>query len=261
MSYKHRKTFKHIVDEVKEESTQRHKNKKQIVKILPRNIAQEEYLTYLSNPNKRIIFAIGSAGTGKTLMAVLQAIKQYKEGTTDKIIICRPSITVDDEKFGFLPGDLNQKLEPWTKPIFDIFEEYYNKAEIQKMVLEGDIEVCPFAFLRGRTLKNAIIIADESQNTSVEQMKVLLTRIGENTRVIITGDMNQTDRRGENGLEDFIRRLEGTNTRNLLFVSLTNHTLNVIRLLVKYYQFTAKIESMSIFVPKGYHLIPLGILL
>lgn len=210
-----KKTFKDIVEDVKNESGGAYRSKKTKVQIIPKNVAQEEYFTYLSNPQKRIIFAVGSAGTGKTMLAVLQAIKDFKEGNIDKIVITRPTVTVDDEKFGFLPGDINAKLEPWTKPIFDVFEEYWSTAEIQRMVYDKYIEICPFAFLRGRTFHNCAIIADECQNSTVEQLKVLLTRMGSNSRVFVTGDMRQTDRRGVNGLEDFLGRIEGRSYREI----------------------------------------------
>ena len=189
--------------------------RKKRVDIVPRNSAQEEYLINLSDHDKRIIVAVGPAGTGKTHMAVLQAIKDYKMGLVERFIITRPTVTVDDEKFGFLPGDLNTKMEPWLAPIFDVFEEFYSPAEIKFMLQEKVIEITPFAFLRGRTFKNAVIIADETQNTTPIQMKTLLTRIGNNTRIFVTGDIKQTDRKQENGLADFISRADTSYYKNI----------------------------------------------
>ena len=123
--------------------------------LIPKSLAQEEYVDLLLNPDKTIVFATGPAGTGKTMMAVLAAIKAYKEGVIQKIIITRPAVGVDDEKHGFLPGTLNEKMEPWTRPIFDVFKEYYSPREIALMLEEETIEISPLAFLRGRTFKNA----------------------------------------------------------------------------------------------------------
>ena len=176
--------------------------KKQQVNIIPRNLAQETYLEMLKNPKKFIVFAIGPAGTGKTMLAVQMAIKLFKEGSISKIIVTRPAVSVDEEH-GFLPGDLNQKMEPWTRPIFDVFEEYYHPREIAEMLEDGVIEISPLAYMRGRTFKNAFVIADEMQNATPSQMKMLLTRIGENSRMVVTGDLNQADRPRENGLLEF----------------------------------------------------------
>ena len=177
------------------------KRNKQVL-IVPRNIAQENYVELLKNPKKFIVFAIGPAGTGKTMLGVQMAIKLYKEGAIDKIVITRPAVSVDEEH-GFLPGTLNQKMEPWTKPIMDVFSEYYHPREIAEMLEDGVIEISPLAMMRGRTFKNAFIIADECQNTTASQMKMLLTRIGEGSRMVVTGDLNQADRPSENGLLEF----------------------------------------------------------
>ena len=176
--------------------------RKQQVSIVPRNLSQETYLELLKNPKKFIVFAIGPAGTGKTMIAVQMAIKLYKEGVISKIVVTRPAVSVDEEH-GFLPGTLNQKMEPWTRPIFDVFEEYYHPREIQDMLEDGVIEISPLAYMRGRTFKNAFIIADEMQNATPSQMKMLLTRLGENSRMVVTGDLNQADRPRENGLLEF----------------------------------------------------------
>jgi len=176
--------------------------KKQQVSILPRNTSQEYYLELLKNPKKHIIFAIGPAGTGKTMLGVQWAIKQLKEGVIERIIITRPAVSVDEEH-GFLPGTLNQKMEPWTKPIMDVFQEYYHTKQIAEMLEEGVIEISPLAYMRGRTFKHAMIVADEMQNATPSQMKMLLTRLGEGSRMVVTGDLNQADRPRENGLLEF----------------------------------------------------------
>jgi len=176
--------------------------KKQQVSILPRNTSQEYYLELLKNSKKHIIFAIGPAGTGKTMLGVQWAIKQLKEGVIERIIITRPAVSVDEEH-GFLPGTLNQKMEPWTKPIMDVFQEYYHTKQIAEMLEEGIIEISPLAYMRGRTFKHAFIVADEMQNATPSQMKMLLTRLGEGSRMVVTGDLNQADRPRENGLLEF----------------------------------------------------------
>ena len=188
------------------------KRNKQVL-IVPRNIAQENYIELLKNPKKYIVFAIGPAGTGKTMLGVQMAIKLYKEGSISKIIITRPAVSVDEDH-GFLPGTLNQKMEPWTRPIMDVFEEYYHPKEIAEMLDDGVIEISPLAYMRGRTFKNAFIIADEMQNTTPSQMKMLLTRLGDNSRMVVTGDLNQADRPRENGLLEFCNLFgDGENSR------------------------------------------------
>lgn len=196
--------------------------KKQVV-LVPRNLNQETYIEKLLNPSNVIVFGIGPAGTGKTMLAVLAAIKEYKEGTVDRIVVTRPAVGVDDEKHGFLPGDLNSKMEPWTRPIFDVIQEYYSPNEVKKMLEEGVIEISPLAFMRGRTFKKAYIIADEMQNATPNQMKMLLTRIGDDSRMVVTGDVQQTDRReAQNGLIDFGRLFE--QFANSQFIRMVNFT-------------------------------------
>ena len=177
------------------------------VKIIPRNLAQEDYLELLDDHTKNIIFAMGPAGTGKTLLAVLAAIRALKSGEIDKIVVTRPAVSVD-EQHGFLPGTLVEKMAPWTRPIFDVFEEYWSPQQIESMIADNVIEIAPLAYMRGRTFKNSWILADEMQNATPSQMKMLLTRIGENSRIVVTGDLAQHDRGFEqNGLKDFIKLL------------------------------------------------------
>ena len=183
------------------------------VEMIPRNTAQETYIVHLFNDDKRIVFAIGPAGTGKSYLGVLRAIKALKDKEVEKLIIVRPAVGAEGENHGFLPGDLNQKLGPWLQPLIDVFEEYYNKVDFQKMVEDGVIEFASLMYLRGRSFKNSIVILDEAQNSLPSQMKLLLTRIGENTRAFVTGDLDQTDHRKQiNGLSDFIERLRNSNS-------------------------------------------------
>ena len=188
--------------------------KKQSVTIIPRNKNQEQYVLKLLDPSKDIVFGIGPAGTGKTLLAVQVAVKMFKEGSIDKIIVTRPAVSVDED-LGFLPGTLEQKMAPWTRPIFDVLREYFNAREIEGMIEEGIIEIAPLAYMRGRTFKQSFILADEMQNATPNQMKMLLTRLGEGSMMAVTGDLAQADRLKDNGLIDFTKLLESSNTQRL----------------------------------------------
>jgi phosphate starvation-inducible PhoH-like protein len=187
---------------------QRLNEKRKRVQIYPKNLSQETYLLKLNDSSKMIIFAIGPAGTGKTMLGVQWAVDQLKYGSADKIIITRPAVSVDEEH-GFLPGDLNEKMAPWTKPIFDVFSENFNAREIENFVKEGVIETSPLAYMRGRTFKNAVVIADEMQNATPSQMKMLLTRLGTGSKMVVTGDLQQADRPSNNGLLEFLQLYNG----------------------------------------------------
>jgi len=176
--------------------------KKQKVSLYARSSNQQTYLQKLQDETKSIVLAIGPAGTGKTMLAVQNGIKQFQEGLVDKIIVTRPAVSVDED-LGFLPGTLNEKMAPWTRPIFDVLGEYYQTKDIAKMLEEGVIEISPLAYMRGRTFKNAYIIADEMQNATINQMKMLLTRLGEGSKMVVTGDLAQADRVNDNGLVNF----------------------------------------------------------
>lgn len=182
---------------------QRLQEKRKRVQIYPKNLSQETYLLKLNDPQKMIVFAIGPAGTGKTMLAVQWAINQLKDNLIDKVIITRPAVSVD-EQHGFLPGSLQEKMEPWTKPIMDVFSENYTAREIESMIREGVIEISPLAYMRGRTFKRAAIIADEMQNATPSQMKMLLTRLGTGSKMVVTGDLQQADRPSNNGLLEFL---------------------------------------------------------
>ncbi len=174
------------------------------VNLLPKTLNQETYINLLTDPSKIIVFSTGPAGTGKTMLAMMAGIQALKDGTVRKIVLTRPAVGVDDEEHGFLPGDLNQKMEPWTRPLFDVLAEYYDKKEIATMLDEQIVEISPLAFMRGRTFKNSWIIADEMQNATPNQMKMLLTRIGDGSKMVVTGDTRQADRKDpDNGLLNF----------------------------------------------------------
>jgi phosphate starvation-inducible protein PhoH and related proteins len=181
--------------------------KKHRVILAPRNSNQKEYLTKLQDETKSLTFAVGPAGTGKTMLAVQVGIKLFQEGKVDRIIVTRPAVSVDED-LGFLPGTVNEKMEPWTKPIFDVLGEYYLTRDIENFLKENIIEISPLAYMRGRTFKNAYIIADEMQNATPNQMKMLLTRLGEGSKMVVTGDLAQADRLKDNGLIEFCKLLE-----------------------------------------------------
>ena len=174
------------------------------VHLIPKSLNQEHYIELLTNQTKHIVFATGPAGTGKTMLAMLAGIKAYKEGQVSKLILTRPAVGVDDERHGFLPGNINAKMEPWTKPLFDVIQEYYSPREVARMLEEQVIEISPLAFMRGRTFKGSWVVADEMQNATPGQIKMLLTRLGEGSKIVVTGDTRQADRSdSDNGLLDF----------------------------------------------------------
>jgi len=171
----------------------------------PRTTRQQDYYDAIHNEDLCLLIASGPAGTGKTLFPTQHAAQMLARPDT-KVILTRPLICVDEE-LGYLPGGINQKMDPWTIPIFDVLREFFTQQMLDRFVAEKRIEVVPLAFMRGRTFKNTLIIGDELQNTSVNQMLMLLTRLGENSKLVIMGDVNQCDHT-ENGLLDLIRRLE-----------------------------------------------------
>lgn len=218
MSKRNRREFQAQAIENNVVSLTSYCKKKRQVNLLPKTLNQETYINLLTDPSKLIVFATGPAGTGKTMLAMLAGIKALKEGEITKIVLTRPAVGVDDERHGFLPGDLNQKMEPWTRPLFDVLAEYYDKKDIVKMLDEQIIEISPLAFMRGRTFKSSWIIADEMQNATPNQMKMLLTRLGEGSKMVVTGDTKQADRKDpDNGLLDFKGLVESY--KNSMYVS------------------------------------------
>lgn len=195
---------------------------KQKVKLLPRNVAQEKYIDALENHNTNIVFAVGPAGSGKSLCATVAGIDQLKRGIVDKIIITRPAVSVD-EQHGFLPGSLFEKMQPWVLPILDYFYQYYTKKDVQYLIEDGILEIAPLAYMRGRTFNNAWIIGDEFQNSTISQMKMLLTRIGANSKIVVTGDLDQHDRGySENGLKDIMDKLANHPNDKIFSIKFSN---------------------------------------
>jgi phosphate starvation-inducible PhoH-like protein len=181
----------------------------------PININQEEYVKALKNKSKKIIIASGPAGTGKTLFATEYGIKHFLLGNYEKLIFTRPNVSVDEE-LGFLPGTMEEKMAPWIRPIYDVLYHFISPKEVQQMMEDKVIEIAPLGYMRGRTFKNCWIVADEMQNSTVSQMKMLLTRLGENSRLVITGDLEQFDRVNElNGLADFLHKMKGRESQSI----------------------------------------------
>ena len=198
------------------------RQRKKEVNIVPRNFHQDDLLGLIEDKNINIVFAVGPAGTGKTLISTLAGIRALMQNKIDKFVVTRPAVSVD-EQHGFLPGTLQEKMAPWTRPIFDVFEEYYTPDQIEFMINDNKVEIAPLAYMRGRTFKNSYIIADEMQNATDNQMKMLLTRLGENSKMIVTGDLEQHDRGYEtNGLKCFMERLMTTKSDLIKAVNFTN---------------------------------------
>lgn len=158
--------------------------------IFCKTIGQREYVKAICN--KTIVFGVGPAGTGKTYLAVALAVSAFKTGEVEKIILTRPAIEAG-EKLGFLPGDLQTKVDPYLRPLYDALQEMFGIDSYTKLIERGIIEIAPLAYMRGRTLSSSFIILDEAQNTTGEQMKMFLTRLGENSKMVITGDDTQVD--------------------------------------------------------------------
>lgn len=171
--------------------------------MLPRTANQRLFVDLLKAPRPPIVFASGPAGTGKTLVACHVGAEALAKGRFQRLIVTRPAVSVD-EQHGFLPGTLEQKMDPWTRPVFDALRKFYTQRDLLRMTADGIIEVCPLAYMRGRTFDNAWIIADEMQNATPSQMRMVMTRIGNDSKLVVTGDPAQHDRGFErNGLIDF----------------------------------------------------------
>jgi len=200
--------------------------KQRPINLVPRTKNQERLVLALQSSEQHIVVTTGPAGSGKTYLAMLAAVKAFREGEIDRIVLTRPAVTVEDEKHGFLPGDLNQKMDPWVRPLTDILREYYRQPDINAMIADQKIEIAPLAFMRGRTFRNSWIIADEMQNATPAQCKMLMTRIGEGSKIVITGDVEQADRNlGNNGLIDLCSRLGEGGVKGIAVCNLDNRDI------------------------------------
>ncbi len=176
--------------------------------IVPRSAMQIRYMEALVKND--IIFALGPAGTGKTYLAVAQAVAQLITGTVDRLILSRPAVEAG-ERLGFLPGDMKEKVDPYLRPLYDALYDCLPAEQVERRIASGEIEIAPIAFMRGRTLADAFVILDEAQNTTPAQMKMFLTRFGQNSRMVVCGDPKQTDLpdHTKSGLADAVTKLEG----------------------------------------------------
>lgn len=158
--------------------------------LVPRTQNQAAYVDALRK--KEMVYGVGPAGTGKTYLAVAVGVEMYEKGLIERLIFCRPAVEAG-EKLGFLPGDMREKIDPYLRPIYDSLNDFLGGERVEKMLERGEIEIAPLAFMRGRTLSHAYVVLDEAQNTTSTQMKMFLSRMGENSRMVVTGDPSQTD--------------------------------------------------------------------
>ena len=205
-------------------------------KILPRSQNQKKYFQLLNS--KDIVFAFGPAGTGKTFLAVAKAVASLQQGLVKKIILSRPAVEAG-EKLGFLPGDLKEKVDPFLRPIYDALYEMMPYDQVEKKLANNTIEIAPIAFMRGRTLEDCYIILDEAQNTTKIQMKMFLTRLGKNSKMVIAGDNTQIDliSKNESGLIDASKKLK--NIEDIGFIELDQRDVirhEVVRKIINAYE-------------------------
>jgi phosphate starvation-inducible PhoH-like protein len=210
------------------------------IDLIPRTRNQERLVMALQDPGTHIVVTVGPAGTGKTYLAMVAAVKALKQGECDRIVMTRPAVGVEGEQHGFLPGNLVAKMEPWTRPLLDVMREFYRPQDIVTMIEDQVVEIAPLAFMRGRTFRNAWIVADEMQNSTPAQCKMLMTRIGSNSKIVITGDVEQADRqRGENGLMDLCERLQKVGVKGIAVCELEGKDVQrhkIIESVLKLYQ-------------------------
>jgi len=178
--------------------------------------SENQKLLLKSIKENLITIVAGPPGSGKTRIAVVSGLREFVMGKYDRMIFTRPCVEANHENLGFLPGDLNEKIYPYMYPIFDFLEDFLNIKQIEEYIKSGAIRTFPLAFMRGTTFRNSFVLLDECQNTNPEQVRMFLTRIGENCKVVITGDPHQTDIKGKNGLVDACERLEGISGLNIV---------------------------------------------
>jgi len=204
-------------------------------KIFARTKGQSEYFNLMRK--NEVVFGLGPAGTGKTYMAVAMAVDHLKAKKVEKLILSRPAVEAG-ERLGFLPGDMKEKVDPYLRPLYDALYDMMPADKVERMIANGEIEIAPLAFMRGRTLSNAFVIIDEAQNTTSIQMKMVLTRLGQDSRMVITGDLSQVDLPSNqlSGLADATARLrdiEGVGIYRLTGEDVVRHPI-VARILKAY---------------------------
>ena len=204
-------------------------------KIIAKTPGQAAYLDLLCK--REVVFGLGPAGTGKTYMAVAKAVESLKKREVERIVLSRPAVEAG-ERLGFLPGDMKEKVDPYLRPLYDALYDMMPADKVERMLVSGEIEIAPLAFMRGRTLSASYVIIDEAQNTTPVQMKMVLTRLGEDSRMVITGDLSQIDLpTGQpSGLADAVGRLdnvEGVGINHLSGKDVVRHPV-VARILQAY---------------------------
>ena len=214
--------------------------------VQPKTLGQKEYINLIKNND--ITFGVGPAGTGKTYLAVAMAVKAFKRDEVSRIILTRPAVEAG-ENLGFLPGDLKDKVDPYLRPLYDALFDMLGADKFNKYLERGLIEVAPLAFMRGRTLDNAFIILDETQNMTREQMKMFLTRLGFGSKAVVTGDLTQTDlpdnkRSGLLHARDVLKGVEGIGSITLTERDVVRHAL-VQRIIVAYDKYDKKQEEIK----------------
>lgn len=208
--------------------------------ITPRTVTQSAFVEAMNT--HEMVFGLGPAGTGKTFLAVAKAVSCMLEGTVDRIILTRPAVEAG-ESLGFLPGDLKEKIDPYLRPLYDALYDMLPSDEVEKKLEKGEIEIAPLAYMRGRTLSHSVVILDEAQNTTPMQMKMFLTRLGEGSRMIINGDLTQTDlpRGVTSGLLEAVRVLK--DVKEIAFVRFSEADVvrhGLVSKIVKAYELDAK---------------------
>jgi len=181
---------------------------------------QKHYVSELKNPMRSLIVCTGPAGTGKTAFACRTAVEQLKSRDIEQLVITKPLITVGDD-MGYLPGNIRSKMSPWIESYINIFKEHYSTNQIEDMMKKEVIKLAPLAYCRGNTYSNSFVICDESQNTTPQQMKLLLTRMGEQSKLVVIGDLDQQDTSGLSGLDDFLERYGDKEHEEIANVHLT----------------------------------------
>lgn len=192
----------------------------------PKSENQILYNNILNKDTEYVLSVVGPAGTGKTMLACVKGIEKLKQDKIEKIIITRPIVSVEEENLGFLPGNIEKKMDPWMRPIYDVFLDFYTKKEVNELILNNKVEISPLGFMRGRTFKNSLVIADEMQNSTPNQMLMLLTRLGINSKIVITGDLNQSDLKDKNGLQDLISKLDNKMPNNFYLVKMNKEDIH-----------------------------------
>lgn len=217
-----------------------HKHNTTTTCTLQPNPKQKEYIRNMDDSNIPLVLGVGPAGTGKTMFACKVAMEHLLEKRVHKIIITRPVVPLGNE-LGFLPGTLEEKMDPWLVPIYDSMKHNMTAKSINQMVHNKTIEICPLAYIRGRTFDDTFLIADEMQNSSIMEMKTLLTRVGKDSKVVLTGDLDQSDLKDKNGLEDLLLKLQKENDNGFFkLIEFDNNDIErseLVKYILKLYSF------------------------